>query len=373
MTTVNELPIRSKEDTVKFRMDITIDLQKGVAGLSKGGLIGMKRIGIFIAGVLAGAVFFGGGIAYAASGVLAERSAQAVYVDGQRVELEAYLIDGANYVKLRDIGQAANFNVYWDGAVQIETGAAYTGQAPVSATAAPEPTTRAQSKADYSAAANPEIFTGFYSREAYSAAYEVLAATRAGDYSKRGSVYFSNYSERQKFENTLANLANGTTLTMYDCGNDMYEVYAINVDHTTADMVTAGLIREVSQMRTDREKVTRLNEWVCEHIVYNPKVFVGANEIAEANEPVEANCASFANMMNYLCGRLNIPCIVVCGESHSWNMIFVDGEWSYTDVSLNDQVYDHAYLLFGDTPPKQPSNPARNRFLMELLVPGSTK
>lgn len=365
--------MRSKEDAVNIQMDITIDLQKGVAGLSKGGLIGMKRIGIFIAGVLAGAVFFGGGIAYAASGVLAERSAQAVYVDGQRVELEAYLIDGANYVKLRDIGQAANFNVYWDGAVQIESGAAYTGQAPVNTIVAPEPTTRAQSKADYSAAANPEIFTGFYSREAYSAAYEVLAATRAGDFSKRASVYFLNYSDRQKFEHLLVNLANGTTLSINDCGDDLYEIYSIKVDRTSADTVTAELIREVNKMRTDREKVTRLNEWICDHIVYNPKVFVGANEIAEAHEPVEGNCASFASLMNYLCGRLGIPCIVVSGEYHSWNMIYVDGEWSYTDASLNDQVYGHAYLLFDDTPPKQPNNPEGQQFLMELLVPGSTK
>lgn len=333
----------------------------------------MKRIGMFIAGMLAGAVFFGGGIAYAASGVLAERSAQAVYVDGQRVELEAYLIDGANYVKLRDIGQAANFNVYWDGAVQIETGAAYTGQAPVSTTVTPEPKTEVMSRTDYSAAANPEIFTGFYSREAYNAAYEVLAATRAGDFAKRVPVCFSSYSDRQKFEHLLVNLANGTTLSINDCGDNMYEIYSIKVDRTSADMVTAELIREVSQMRTDKEKVSRLNEWICDHIIYNPKVFVGANEIAEALEPPDGNCASFASMMNYLCGRLGIPCIVVSGESHSWNMICVDGEWSYTDVSLNDQVYDHAYLLFDDTPPKQPNNPEGQQFLMEILVPGSTK
>ncbi len=333
----------------------------------------MKRTISFITGVLAGAVFFGGGIAYAASGILAERSAQVVYVDGQRVKLEAYLIDGANYVKLRDIGQAANFNVYWDGAVHIESGASYTGQAPDIITAAPEPTNETLSATDHSAAANPEIFTGFYSREAYNAAYEVLEAARAGDFSKRAPVYFSSYSNRQKFEHLLVNLANGTTLSVNDRGGDMYEIYSIKVDRNTADMATAELIREVGQMSTDREKVTRLNEWICEHMIYNPKIVVGPNEITEAHEPVEGNCTSYAGLMNYLCARVGIPCIVVSGESHSWNMIYVDGEWSYTDVSLNDQVYGHDYLLFSDTPHKQPNNPEGNKFLMELLVPGSTK
>ena len=83
----------------------------------------------FVAGMLAGAALFGGGAAYAA-GVIAERSTNAVYVDGQRVELKAYTIEGENYVKLRDVGETVGFNVYWDGAVKIDTSAPYTGKAP---------------------------------------------------------------------------------------------------------------------------------------------------------------------------------------------------------------------------------------------------
>lgn len=83
----------------------------------------------FFAGVLCGALLFGGTTAYAA-GILAEPSAQPVYVDGKQVSMTAYSIGGNNFVKLRDIGRAVGFNVYWDGAVQIESDAAYTGQAP---------------------------------------------------------------------------------------------------------------------------------------------------------------------------------------------------------------------------------------------------
>ena len=47
--------------------------------------------------------------------------------------MEAYVINGNNYVKLRDIGEQVGFNVFWDadsGCVQIETDAPYTGEAP---------------------------------------------------------------------------------------------------------------------------------------------------------------------------------------------------------------------------------------------------
>ncbi len=61
----------------------------------------------------------------------AKPSTQAVYVDGQKAEMEAYNIHGNNFVMLRDIGEAVGFNVYWDGkSVQVESGKPYTGVAP---------------------------------------------------------------------------------------------------------------------------------------------------------------------------------------------------------------------------------------------------
>lgn len=92
----------------------------------------MKRFQ-FLTGFLCGALLFAGftSVASAASGIMAAISNQAVYVDGQRVYMTAYQIGGNNYVKLRDIGEAVDFNVYWDGAsVQVESDKPYTGVAP---------------------------------------------------------------------------------------------------------------------------------------------------------------------------------------------------------------------------------------------------
>ena len=83
----------------------------------------------FMAGVLCGTLLFGGGSAMAA-GILAQPSNHPVYVDGKETAMSAYIIDGTSYVKLRDIGQAVGFNVYWDDGIQVDSGAAYTGQAP---------------------------------------------------------------------------------------------------------------------------------------------------------------------------------------------------------------------------------------------------
>ena len=94
-----------------------------------------KQILTMFTGLFIGAIITGGASAYAA-GILAERSNHRIFVDGQEVQMKAYGIAGHNYVKLRDIGKAVGFEVYWDGdakCVQVESGKPYTGEAPAKA------------------------------------------------------------------------------------------------------------------------------------------------------------------------------------------------------------------------------------------------
>ena len=107
----------------------------------------MKR-GSFAAGFLTCLLLAGVTTTAYAAGIMAERSTHRVFVDGREVQMEAYVINGNNYVKLRDIGKAVGFEVYWDsenGCVQVESGKPYTGEEPakdgvIKPTPQPEPT-----------------------------------------------------------------------------------------------------------------------------------------------------------------------------------------------------------------------------------------
>ena len=72
-----------------------------------------KEIALVTAGILAGIAVSGPA---AQAGLLANTSSQRFYLDDQRIALEAYEINGSNYVKLRDIGQAVGFGVTYDAA-----------------------------------------------------------------------------------------------------------------------------------------------------------------------------------------------------------------------------------------------------------------
>ena len=87
-----------------------------------------REIALATAGIMLGATIAG----LAASAALtAQQSSQKIYVDGQQVQIEAYIIGGANYCKLRDIGKAAGFNVSYDpltNTVQIDTTEPYVDE-----------------------------------------------------------------------------------------------------------------------------------------------------------------------------------------------------------------------------------------------------
>lgn len=59
------------------------------------------------------------GTAYGAEAVTAQGSNTVILVDGTAQEIYPYNIDGNNYFKLRDIGEAVGFAVNWDEATQL--------------------------------------------------------------------------------------------------------------------------------------------------------------------------------------------------------------------------------------------------------------
>ena len=74
-----------------------------------------KREAIFMGiGILTGLALSGPASA-AVQQLTAAPTSQTFYVDGQRVQFEAYEIHGNNFVKLRDIGRAVDFAVDYDG------------------------------------------------------------------------------------------------------------------------------------------------------------------------------------------------------------------------------------------------------------------
>lgn len=90
------------------------------------------NVGSILVGMVLGATLLTGVSATSGNQIIPFLdSGQQVYLNGQEIHLSGYTIDGHNYFMIRDIAKALGFNVYWDGAIQIDSSTPYTGVAPM--------------------------------------------------------------------------------------------------------------------------------------------------------------------------------------------------------------------------------------------------
>lgn len=328
------------------------------------------------AGILAGMVLVPTA-AHAVSEVLAAtRSYQPIYVDGQQVQMEAYAINGHNYMQLRDVGQAVGFEVYWDGeAVQIVSNKPYTGLPPVQP---PAPTTT-PTMADYSTQANPSVFTDELTPAIYNAVRDTVVNREKIMSGQEPINMGPNVTRNSSLDNALAGMGHYPIYELlyrdngYVCNVRYPEAYHEAAAHTQ-DFVNSlnGL--------SDREKVEAICWYVEERITYET-VYAGPNKVLVQDSEVPGNCMAYSASFQFLCDRANIPCVLVSSYVHQWTMVYVDGQWRDVDVTAEEgtppEYRDSAHVM---TDPAErygsdfeDQDPAATLFAQEALVPGSTK
>ena len=313
-----------------------------------------------------GAAICGGTAAYAA-GVMAERSTNTFYVDGEQVELPAYLIGGSNYVMLRDVGQVVGFNVYWneeDRTVQIESDRPYTGVAPE------------EQVIDDASIANPAIFTDAYTREAFNAIRQAIVTGRDS------TPIPMSPETRDAMRSVITEIGDWTVYHLESDGNGNYHFTSI---HPTAYEAAAKycepFISSLSGL-TDKEKVRQIAFYVCDRLTYKAGVSPTPSTVLVSDSVKSGNCMAYAFNFQFLCDMAGIPCVYVQSSTHQWNEVYVDGQWWSVDVSGVDvgndpSVRPYQAVLY-DPSEMQGStykieDGDRITFAKEILVPGSTK
>lgn len=332
----------------------------------------------FAAGLVIGVTIFGGTVAFAASGILAERSTMPFFLNGAPVEVEAYVINGNNYLKLRDIAELVDFGVFWNetsGTVSIETMVGYTEKA--NRPSKPETPTMI-TQTDYSAEANPDIFSDSQSRELYNALRETVVT---GETSQ--AITVPDEAARQVCWNVTAAFGTWpgyhlTSVSPYTyCFTSKYPVAyeeAANYCQPFIDSLN-GL--------SDREKVRQIAFFVCDRLTYEAGSTSSPRTALVDDAVHKGNCMSYAHNFLFLCDLADIPCVFQHSDIHQWNEVYVEGKWwkvDVTSVDCGDDVafrvrssvlWDDDYSVMGSS--FRPAEPEVAEFVKEILVPGSTR
>lgn len=335
----------------------------------------MRKHGKFWAGFLSGLLLIGITTTAYAAGIMAERSSNRIFVDGTEVQMEAYVINGNNYVKLRDIGEAVGFNVYWDSTdrcVRIESDKPYTGVAPSESNKPTEntPTTGE----DLSLAANAAVFNSVFTRDAYNAIRQTMT-------SGKGELTIAISDEnRQDLNTVVSHLGTAYRYRLEPKGNGYYTCTVEQpASYAKAIEAVSELVAEIQALPTDADKVRAINDVVCDRLTYQSSASAMPNKLFTTSGVLGGNCTSYAKNFQFLCDLVGIPCTLLYSENHSWNIVYVNNAWLTVDCTSNDVGDDVEYrsgalMLANDkNTVRIDRHPQTTAFVKELIVPGSTK
>ncbi len=250
------------------------------------------------------------------------------------------------------------------------------------AEAQPEPytiQTTQWSREDFSKDANPDVFTATYDRALYNAIRQTLVdgtSETAPAYTMVGD------SEYSAVKNLLGRLEGAVRYEHYVPENftnywQYLDYFAVSAEMPENYQEAFDFIQPTIQATdgmTDREKVEYLNDYLCTLLAYKKGKTAGVTRtFTQHSGELQAACGSYARAFKFLCGAAGIPCFTVSTSNHTWNMVYVDGQWLHVDVSAND-LYHRPYILLAETVQGRTDRaPEQTAFLKELLVPGSTK
>lgn len=104
-----------------------------------------------------------------------------------------------------------------------------------------------------------------------------------------------------------------------------------------ADEIIALANKELSLF----EKIKTIYDQIILNADYNGSL-KSAHVLSGVLVDGQGVCESYSRAFQYICKKINIPCILVCGyttESHMWNQIQLDGKWYNVDLTFGDPVF----------------------------------
>ena len=269
----------------------------------------MKRSG-FWTGFLTCLLLIGAATTAYAAGITATRSTNRFVLDGQEITLDAYGINEANYLKLRDVAELVDFNVYWDpetGFVHIETDKPYTGVKPEDTAAVPADDIVNSALAGLAGQERMEVTTAM----GCWPCYEVKTAADGTLFlaERYPEAYKDAAAHCQPFIDSLADLS-------------------------------------------DREKVRQIAFYAADHLIYDASRTPTPRTVLSSDGVQPGNCTSYAFCVQFLCQMAGIPCVRAYSESHMWTQVWVEGQWWNVDATglsgVEPDVRDLFAVLFSE-------------------------
>ena len=105
--------------------------------------------------------------------------------------------------------------------------------------------------------------------------------------------------------------------------------------------ITDDIISQIPEDSDDYMKLKYIYDWIIDNTEY--KNGDRDQNICSVFLEKESVCAGYSKAFQYLCDKAGLPCTFISGEakggSHAWNLIYLDNNYYWVDVTWGDPVY----------------------------------
>lgn len=133
---------------------------------------------------------------------------------------------------------------------------------------------------------------------------------------------------------------------MYDCEPALSRQRQAEIESATADF-----LKTADSRGSDYEKAVAAHNYIIKTTRYAEGYSVDSTAYSEVSTIYsalvggEALCSGYAKAYQYLLGKMGVECSYISGkangEDHAWNLVKLDGEYYYVDVTWDDPVYSN--------------------------------
>lgn len=122
------------------------------------------------------------------------------------------------------------------------------------------------------------------------------------------------------------------------------------------EQAIAEALKVIDPYMTDYQKEIALHDWICDHVRYDYDPDIGEKTTCSYSGLVDglAVCEGYSELFTELLHRAGIDAATVYGfvhpaerypnNSHAWNIVCIDGDWYYVDVTWDDCNGNHDYF-----------------------------
>lgn len=136
----------------------------------------------------------------------------------------------------------------------------------------------------------------------------------------------------------------GTATITATCGDSTYSCKVTVKTRTTNSMLRVICSQYVKESMSDYEKIAAAHKWLIQNVKYDKRLYTKgdvpwvSHTAKGALQYGIAVCDGYSKAFMMIMEYYNIPCMMVTGGQHAWNLVKIKNKWYHVDCTFDDPI-----------------------------------